>query len=278
MSPSNFMHVIESIQSENGVLVKCPPAGRRWRRALRYVSRFGLKTGMQVARVHRRSSHPIALRLPGLFHPLWVRPGTSDALTFDEVFVAREYELPIRGFAPRHILDLGANVGYASVLFAARWPEVRILAVEPERENMVLLKRNTGGYRTIDALHAAVWSRPGEVAIANPDDEANAFRMTEANANAAQKVPAYTIAQLIDRMGCDRLDLLKMDVEGAEVEILRDAASWLDRVNVMIIELHDRLVPGCGEALCAALHGRHFSQEIMGQNLVFDLRRTGGAA
>jgi FkbM family methyltransferase len=264
--------------TENNTQVKSPPGGRRWRRTLRYVSRFGWKTGMQVARVHQRSSHAIALRLPGLSHPLWVRPGTSDALTFDEVFVAREYELPLPGFTPGQILDLGANVGYASVQFAARWPQAVILAVEPERENMVLLKRNTGGYRTIDALHAAVWSRPGEVAIANPDDAANAFRMTEAKAEAAQKVPAYTIAQLIDRMGCERLDLLKMDVEGAEVEILRDAASWLDRVNVMIIELHDRLVPGCGEALCAALHGRRFSQEIMGQNLVIDLRPKSGAA
>lgn len=227
---------------------------------------------MRVARVHRQSSHPLELRLPGLVHPLWVRPGTSDALTFDEVFVAREYELPLQDFSPRHILDLGANVGYASVLFAARWPQAKILAVEPERENMMLLKRNTGGYRAIDALHAAVWSRPGELAVANPEDDANAFRMTESTNGAVEKVSAYTIPQLIERLGCERLDLLKMDVEGAEVEILRDSSSWLGRVNVMIIELHDRIVRGCGEALCAALRGRRFSQEIMGQNLVFDFR------
>lgn len=252
--------------------LNAPPGPRRWRRALKYVSRFGLKTGMQVARVHRRSSHPIALRLPGLVYPLWVRPGTSDALTFDEVFVAREYELPLRDFSPRHILDLGANVGYASVLFAARWPQAKILAVEPERENMTLLKRNTGGYRAIDALHAAVWSHPGELAVANPDGDANAFRMMEPTKDTVEKIPAYTIGQLIDRLGCERLDLLKMDVEGAEIEILRDASSWLGRVNVMVIELHDRITRGCGEALCAALHGKRFAQEIMGQNLVFDFR------
>jgi FkbM family methyltransferase len=263
---------------ETKPVLKSPPGPRRWRRALRYVSRFGLKTGMQVARAHRQSSHLIALRLPGLVHPLWVRPGTSDALTFDEVFVAREYELPLTDFSPRHILDLGANVGYASVRFAARWPQARILAVEPERENLMLLKRNTGGYRAIEAVQAAVWSRAGELAVANPEGDANAFRMTEATNGAGEKVPAYTLAQLIDRLGCERLDLLKMDVEGAEIEILRDASSWLGRVNVMIIELHDRIVRGCGEALCAALHGRHFTQEILGQNLVFDFRPAAGRA
>jgi FkbM family methyltransferase len=227
---------------------------------------------MQAARVHTHSSNPVAVRLPELPHPLWVRPGTSDVATFNEVFVAREYDLPFTDFVPRHVLDLGANVGYASVHFASRWPQAVILAVEPEAENVVLLKRNTGLYPRVNALHAAVWSRTTEVAVANPKDDANAFRMTEAANGSGPRVPAFTIGQLIDRMGCGRLDLLKMDVEGAEVEILRAASEWLDRVNVMIVELHDRMVPGCGAALIAALQGRRFRMEIVGQNLVIDLR------
>lgn len=245
------------------------------RHALRYLRRFGLKTGMQVARVDVRSAEPVAVELPGFPHPLWVRPGTSDVATFDEVFLSREYELPFPDFQPRHILDLGANVGYASVQFATRWPDARILAVEPEAENVMLLKRNTGRYAGIDTLHAAVWSRPAELAVANPQDDANAFRMTDAADGGGPRVAAFTIGQLIDRLGVDRLDLLKMDVEGAEGEILRGASEWLPRVNVMIVELHDRFVPGCGEALVAALHGRRFRLELVGQNLAIDLRPKG---
>jgi FkbM family methyltransferase len=230
-----------------------------------------LKGGMQAARVHRPSSHPISVRLPRLAHPLWVRPGSADAATFDEVFVAHEYDLPLGDFAPRHILDLGANVGYASVLFATRWPDASILAVEPEARNVVLLKRNTGAYPRINALHAAVWSRPVRVSVANPEDDANAFQMVESTDDGAG-IAAFTIPQFIERLECAQLDLLKMDVEGAEAEILRGAGEWLDRVNVMVIELHDRMVPGCSEALYAALQGRRFRQEIAGQNLVIDLR------
>ena len=258
--------------AEPFTLARPPPPRAALRQTLRYFSRFGFKAGMQAARVHRPAAEPIMVRLPELQHAVWVRPGTSDAATFDEVFVAREYDLPFADLSPRHVLDLGANVGYASVLFAMRWPQASILAVEPETGNMELLKRNTGAYRRVDALHAAVWSRPTHVVVENPGDAANSFRMTETvNGNGAT-IPAFTVEQLIDRLGCARLDLLKMDVEGAERDILRHAANWIDRVNVMIIELHDRMVPGCAEALYGALHGKHFRQEIVGQNLVIDLR------
>jgi hypothetical protein len=41
---------------------------------------------------------------------------------------------------------------------------------------------------------------------------------------------------------------------------------------MLIVELHDRIVPGCAQALCSALHGRRFQQEIVGSNLAIDLR------
>jgi FkbM family methyltransferase len=252
--------------------VNSPRRENALRHTLRYLNRFGWKAGMQAARVHKRSSEPIAVHLPGFLHPIWLRPGTSDVATFDEVFLGREYDLPFADLAPRHVLDLGANVGYASVHFATQWPQAAVLAVEPEAENASLLKRNTGPYRRIDALHAAVWSRSTSVSVENPRADANAFRMTDAIDGSGPRIPAFTIAQLLTRLGCERLDLLKMDVEGAEAEILRSSTEWLDRVNILIIELHDRLVPGCGEALCAALHGRRFRQEIVGQNLAIDLR------
>ncbi|MFT3867087.1 MAG: FkbM family methyltransferase [Nibricoccus sp.] len=243
------------------------------RRILRHISRFGLRTGLQAARLHRQPSTPVQIQLDGVDHPLWARPGTSDAATFDEVFLSREYNVPFANFSPSHILDLGANVGYASVYFAARWPQARILAVEPSSQNLSLLEKNTHPWGRIVTLQAAVWSHATTMQIANPDGDANAFRMTEASGPVQEKIPAYTIPQLIERLGCTRLPLLKMDVEGAEVEIFRADTSWLDLIDVMVIELHDRLVPKCAMALNQALNGRSYQQEILGSNLVFDFRQ-----
>ena len=242
------------------------------KRVLRYVSHFGLGGGLQAARLHCRPASLVRVRLPGLAHPLWARPNTADVVTFEEVFVAREYELPFADFHPGHILDLGANIGYASVYFAARWPQARILAVEPSRKNLALLTRNTRPWHRITALQAAVWTRSARLQIANPDDAANAYRMIETAGPDGDGIQAYTIGHFMTRLGGGPIDLLKMDVEGAEAEILRHGADWLDRIRVLMIELHDRIVPGCAEALCRALQGRRFHQEIVGANLAFDFR------
>jgi FkbM family methyltransferase len=242
------------------------------KRVLRYISRLGLRTGLQAARMHARPGSVVRMQLAGIEHPLWARAGTSDVETFEEVFLMRQYDLPFADFEPVHILDLGANIGYASVYFAARWPQARILAVEPATSNLELLDKNTQPWNRITCLQAAVWSHPSWVQVANPKDAPNAFRMSESHDSRKESIPAYTVAQLIERQGCRHLDLLKMDVEGAEAEIFQNGTAWLDRVKVLIIELHDRLAPGCAQALYRALQGYRFQQEIMGGNLVIDLR------
>jgi FkbM family methyltransferase len=242
------------------------------KRVLRYISRLGLRTGLQAARMHTRPGSVVRMQLAGIKHPLWARAGTSDVETFEEVFLMRQYDLPFAGFEPVHILDVGANIGYASVYFAARWPQARILAVEPATSNLDLLDRNTRPWNHITCLQAAVWSHPSWVQVANPKDEPNAFRMSESHDSRKENIPAYTISQLIERQGCSHLDLLKMDVEGAEAEIFQNGTAWLGRIKVLIIELHDRIVPGCAQALYSALQGYRFQQEIMGGNLAIDLR------
>ena len=242
------------------------------RRVLRYISRLGLRTGLQAARMHTRPGSNVRIQLAGIKHPLWARAGTSDVETFEEVFLMRQYDLPFADFEPANILDLGANIGYASVYFAARWPQARIMAVEPATSNLDLLDKNTRPWNQITCLQAAVWSHPSWVQVANPKDAPNAFRMSESHDSKKENIPAYTISQLIDRQGCRDLDLLKMDVEGAEAEIFQNGTAWLDRVKVLVIELHDRLVPGCAQALYRALQGYRFQQEIMGGNLAIDLR------
>jgi Methyltransferase FkbM domain len=60
-----------------------------------------------------------------------------------------------------------------------------------------------------------------------------------------------TIPELMDRFGVDRIDLLKVDVEGAERALLASSGR-IEDVDMMVIELHDRLQPGCTDAFTAA--------------------------
>ena len=75
---------------------------------------------------------------PGHCVPLYLRPGTSDWMALRHVFEERDCDV---GLAPEPglIIDGGANVGFASVLFANKYPRTRILAVEPHRDNTVII-------------------------------------------------------------------------------------------------------------------------------------------
>lgn len=245
------------------------------RRAVRYSNRFGFKAGWQAARLPGPGRGLAAVSLPHLPRPLWGRRGSADAAAFDQVFLSQELELPLPGLAPAHILDLGANAGYASVAFAARWPHARILSLEPAGDNFALLRRNAEGWPSITALQAAAWPHPARVGIANPSGPTNAYRLAEVREGG---IPGYTVPQLMVRQGWRRLDLVRIDLEGAEADIFRQADVWLDRVGVLVIELHDRVVPGCAETFYRALHGRRFRQEVVGRNIVVDLRPSSGRA
>ncbi|MBX9965098.1 MAG: FkbM family methyltransferase [Burkholderiales bacterium] len=199
--------------------------------------------------------------------PVFLRTGTSDLTVFRQVFIDREYGLrgfpqwdsvarraaEIRAAAKRPvILDGGANIGLASIYFAREIPEALIIAVEPEASNFALLEKNTSAYANIVPLRAALMDRPGTVNIANPDAEAWAFRVEEAGsvtAAASQQVEARTVQSICSAVPDGELLIAKIDIEGAGQALFRSSTDWVRGVGVLIVELHDWMLPWEGSSL-----------------------------
>jgi FkbM family methyltransferase len=242
--------------------------------------RFGLLGGTRLGLALRRDytlppGTPFRAPTPTLPHPVWLRAGTSDAVVFQQILVWEELRFALPD-PPRLIVDAGANIGLASVWFAHRHPGARVVALEPEPANFEMLRRNAAPYPNIEPRRQALWSRPGRLRITNPDAAAYGFQVGEEGTMppAADDgvVESVDVPMLLREAGADRIDLLKLDVEGAELEILRDGADrWIDRVGTLAIELHDRFRPGCSEALERAIAGRGFTRERVGEYVV--LRR-----
>ena len=71
-----------------------------------------------------------------------------------------------------------------------------------------------------------------------------------------------------------QIDILKIDIEGSEKEVFQHGyADWLPKIKVLIIELHDRMVPGASAAVFSAINQYDFSVDIKGENLVFTNNR-----
>lgn len=205
---------------------------------------------------------------------VFVRPGTSDQDVFDEIFVIQEYELDLG--CPRFIVDAGAHIGLSAVYLAERYPEAVIVALEPEDANFELLCLNAKPYPNIRPIKAGLWSRKANLRIQNPGVETWSFRVEEDPAG--QGIPALGVEDIMREFGVSRIDVLKMDIEGSEVQVFHHSKGWLGAVGSLIVELHDRFQPGCSRALEQALADFESDTTVSGEKVVITRMRPRGGA
>jgi FkbM family methyltransferase len=183
-----------------------------------------------------------------------LRKVSSDLYTFGDIFEQEVYRTVLRHLPDcSTIVDLGANIGLASLYLASAYPSARILAIEPNRDNFELLKTNLKNLiqegRCIP-IQAAVWSAR-KVLTVNPHwlpDAYNGFRLSEQPSppNAVDQVQGFTVEEILASSQFEQVDLLKVDIEGAEVELFRNDLAWLGRVRAIAIEFHGRSRYECG--------------------------------
>jgi hypothetical protein len=117
-------------------------------------------------------------------------------------------------------------------------------------------------------MQAALWPIERSLTISDHDNGEWAFFVTERSAtDSTNEVPSITIKQILQKIAVDRIDLLKLDIEGSERELFSSAETWLDKVECIVVELHDRWRPGCAKAVYSALVTRDFIQETRGKNI-----------
>jgi FkbM family methyltransferase len=187
-----------------------------------------------------------------------MRRRTTDLHTFRQIFVKRDYDLArlargpeiercyaaIAGRGAPLILDLGANIGLASLYFAKHWPKARIIAVEPAAGNYALMCDNVAGHDTIRPVHAAVAADGGAVRIVNPEADTWGYRTEAAAAGADGAIRALSVPELIELAPEGVPFLAKIDIEGFEDNLFSANTGWVAAFPVVVIELHDWMLPG----------------------------------
>jgi FkbM family methyltransferase len=164
-------------------------------------------------------------------YPLHLRGKTSDADVFSQIFVEREYRC-IDHLNPRIIIDAGANVGYSSAYLLTRFPQARVIALEPDPANFAAAKKNLAHWADrVTLLEAALWSKRGTVSL-RPGTEGWGRQVAT-----GEGVSAVDIPFLLEKFDLESIDLLKVDIEGAEKEVF-SASDWVSCVRNIVVELH----------------------------------------
>jgi FkbM family methyltransferase len=230
-----------------------------------YYSNFGIR-GVLAISVYRLVGRPRELTVwpPGIENPVHIRVRTTDVSLYSSILLGDEYAFDLP-FSPRIIVDVGANIGMTSIYFAHKYPEAKIFAIEAEASNFAVLSRNVQHYPKIIPIHAALWSRDGEISVSQPPLLPGAWGFVT-HEGPGIKVRAITMRTLMREMLIPSIDLLKVDIEGAEKEVFQDC-DWITEIRCLMIELHDRFKPGCREAVDSVTKG--FSRLERGETTLY---------
>jgi len=225
-----------------------------------YLRRFGW-LGAWLAVTHRLKLMRRSLRAPVVSHvpgfgKVHMRPATSDLATFREIIVNGEYDFDRYGLGEAlhsrydHmlsegrvpvILDAGANIGLASLYLSRHFPKAKFVLVEANADAAAVARLNGLDRGDWEIHEMALWDRSGSINL-KPSSDDSTREVSEAEDNEPTDIiEARTAAEIL---GCRVADLfiVKMDIEGAELRVLRSlpgVSDWLENRPMVMIEPHD---------------------------------------
>jgi FkbM family methyltransferase len=168
---------------------------------------------------------------------LRLRRRSGDLFILHEIFTYTTYDVgPTFHDHVTTFLDLGAHIGLTTLYFAQMFPNARYVCVEPNSANVPLLRENVAWLGSnAFVLEAAVSDRSGFQPF---DDSGKSYSGHIADSEDCGRVRSYTLDDVVALSGLEFIDILKIDIEGAERDVLRCAPNCLSRVKLIVAELH----------------------------------------
>ena len=210
----------------------------------------------------------------GVKHPIYLRKGTTDILNYRAIFERKEYDF--LDIDLKNMLDLGGYIGLASIFVANKFPDARILLVEPDPDNFLMAQINCRAYENIKCMNVGVWShscklissgqRIGELG----GDYGKIFAESRPH-DSNHGIQAFSVKDLMELENSRFLDFCKIDIEGSE-KVLFDAPNaedWVKKSCIISCEFHDRMVPGCTESAEKLFRKLNYSKYRQGEYSYF---------
>ena len=174
-----------------------------------------------------------------------IRESGSDINTLEEIVQSGVYSCVLPHLQNcESFIDLGANIGLATLYFAGAFPGCRFFSVEPNRQTYELLNANLApliAAKRCRTMLAAVWCREAVLAGGSGEDPEHysMFALQESpDVSGTETVRGIPMAELLKMSEFERVDCLKIDIEGAEVELFKGDVDWLSRIGCIAIEFH----------------------------------------
>jgi FkbM family methyltransferase len=179
---------------------------------------------------------------------VYYRPGTTDPLVVQQVLLKSgrkaEYYLP-PDLQPEVILDVGSNIGASILYFQRRFPNARILGFEPHPETFAVLKQNVSDLAHVSVFNCGLGATNTRVSVPGEWINFGAFStIGRRRGHNEEREPVECDIRRLDdvlrELGIDKVDLIKIDCEGAEADVFAGLSpAILERCQWIVGELHD---------------------------------------
>ncbi len=196
-----------------------------------------------MVRIFRPAAPKVARFVPTertfLGKTVYIHDILSYNMCVNELFVSESYNFKARTDAP-YIIDCGANLGMSVIYFKKLYPKASILAFEADDHVFKFLEKNVKsfGYDNVELVNKAVWNGNGELTFLAEGGAGGRLEASETGDHVYKKVPSV---RLRDYLTGKKVDFLKMDIEGAEYDVLKDCADALSDIDFMFIEYHSMI-------------------------------------
>jgi FkbM family methyltransferase len=234
----------------------------------RFSSLFGKINGIRLF-VNLKFGKLTNIQVPGIKSSISLRKGTSDVPTFFQVFLNNEYDINFID-NPKVIIDGGANIGLFTVFIKNKFPDSKVISIEPDKENFEILKKNVSGYENIFCENRGLWKTETNLKVYDKLDRGKWGMMVEETSEEGD-VKALSINSIMDKHSINKIDILKLDIETSEKNLFSgDYQNWLSKTRMVIIELHDFMEEGCAKPFFVAINSSYQKYEyaIKGENTI----------
>ena len=230
--------------------------------------------GVNAMKIHSKlwlQKKEVRLSKTAFYEFLYLRPNQGDWLAFEQVFRYLSYGELVKLKPINTVIDAGANIGLSSVYFDSQLGKPDIYAIEPESGNFEQAKKNTAHLKNVTLEKRALWHSDGEVLEICNKETSGSLGFCVDSAKSETGIASITIPTILEANNWDFVDLLKIDIEGAEKQIFegQNCDNWLSRVKILAIELHDFVTPGCSMPFFKALSRMSDIEfRLAGENLI----------
>ena len=132
-------------------------------RAFNFIARYGIRKGINIY-LDLKYKRLSKIRVPGIRETIFLRKNTSDTAIFDQVFLHGDYDMHFN-FQPQTIVDAGAHIGLFSIVMKNRFPNAKLICIEPDKNNFETLNKNLSGYSSVETVRAGLWNRNTKLEI-----------------------------------------------------------------------------------------------------------------